>query len=55
MSELNTPRLMAAAKDGVFRLIKIFYDGPQKIGYISCPNIELYKKDDYWHLGRVGE
>ncbi len=46
-------KLIAAADDGILRLLEIFVD--QNIGYICCPNIDIYKEDDYWHLGRVGE
>ena len=49
--------LIAAADDGIIRLLKIFNDqnSANNLGYICCPNADIYKEDDYWHLGRVGE
>ena len=49
----NADELIAAADDGILRLLEIFND--QDFGYICCPNIDIYKHDDYWHLARIGE
>ncbi|MES2677919.1 MAG: double-strand break repair protein AddB [Pseudomonadota bacterium] len=46
-------KLITAADDGILRLLEIFND--QNFGYICCPNIDIYKEDDYWHLARTGE
>jgi ATP-dependent helicase/nuclease subunit B len=45
--------LVKAASEGITKLIDIF--NKQNFGYICCPNIDLYKEDDYWHLARIGE
>ena len=53
---MNLPDISAlinAAEDGILRLLTMFID--QNFGYLCCPNFDLYKQDDYWHLGRVGE
>jgi ATP-dependent helicase/nuclease subunit B len=49
----DVENLIAAADVGFLRLLEIFND--QNLGYICCPNIDIYKQDDYWHLGRIGE
>ena len=46
-------QLIKAADEGMRRLIEMFVD--KNAGYICCPNLDLYKKDDYWHLGRIGD
>jgi ATP-dependent helicase/nuclease subunit B len=53
MNISKTTELINAAEDGISRLLTMFVD--QNLGYVCCPNFDLYKKDDYWHLGRVGE
>ncbi|MFT5703654.1 MAG: ATP-dependent helicase/nuclease subunit B, partial [Rickettsiales bacterium] len=45
--------LIFAADEGVKRLIAMFEN--EDFGYICAPNLDLYKQDDYWHLGRIGE
>ena len=49
----DTDKLIAAADDGILRLLEIFSDNNS--GYVCCPNIDIYKEDDYWHLARIGE
>jgi len=49
----NVEDLILAADTGVLKLLEIFND--KNLGYVCCPNIDIYKEDDYWHLGRVGE
>jgi len=53
----NVDELVAAADEGILRLLKIFNEGgsQKNLGYICCPNIDIYKEDDYWHLARIGE
>ena len=57
----DVDKLIAAADDGILRLLEMFNDQNlgqdlgQNLGYICCPNIDIYKQDDYWHLARIGE
>jgi len=61
----DVDKLIAAADDGILRLLEIFNNQnlsqdlgqnlSQDLGYICCPNIDIYKEDDYWHLARIGE
>ena len=57
----DVDKLIAAADDGILRLLEMFNDQNlgqdlgQDLGYICCPNIDIYKQDDYWHLARIGE
>jgi ATP-dependent helicase/nuclease subunit B len=41
------------AKEGLTKLIGTFYD--KKATYICYPDFDIYKEDDYYHLGRIEE
>ncbi|MFT6332825.1 MAG: ATP-dependent helicase/nuclease subunit B [Lentimonas sp.] len=47
----NIDQLLTAAEDGISRLLESY----PEIGFICAPNLDIYKKDDYWHLARIGE
>jgi ATP-dependent helicase/nuclease subunit B len=49
----NSQDLIDGAEDGIFRILNMFADS--KHGYVCAPNFDLYKQDDYWHLGRIEE
>ncbi len=49
----DVEELILAADVGILKLLKIF--NGEDVGYVCCPNFDIYKEDDYWHLGRVGE
>ncbi len=45
--------LIFSAKDGIIKLITLF--SSKEMIYISCPNPDIYKENDYCHLARVFE
>lgn len=47
----NPDELINAANQGISGLIALFNE--EKNAYICAPNLDIYKKDDYWHLGRI--
>ena len=45
--------LIPAAKDGIIELITLFSNS--EMAYISCPNPDIYKENEYYHLARISE
>jgi hypothetical protein len=45
--------LIDAADAGIIELITMFSDS--KTSYTPCPNIDIYKENDYHHLARIFE